>query len=88
MDTGHWRVCEHKGETYGIHFGQSIDFHLSRRWRRWNGDHSAVEKIGWRPFGFGEDGVATLQWHGTGDVFPSWCKTRWKEKGRRPNVLL
>ena len=36
----------------------------------------------------GEDGVETIQRHETDDIFPSWCKTRRKEVGRRPNVLL
>ena len=55
---------------------------------------------GWNPMGptmcsvlivvrrdAGEDEVTTLRWHGTGDLFPFWYKTRRKEVVRWPNVL-
>lgn len=37
--------------------------------------------------GTGEDRIATLYQHGTGDLLASWCKTRREEVGRWLNVL-
>jgi len=38
--------------------------------------------------GTGKDGMPTLQQHGTSALFPSCCKTRRREVGMQPNMLL
>jgi hypothetical protein len=40
LDTGYWRVYEHKGEPSGVHLVLSID----------SPSVMALEKMGWRPF--------------------------------------